>query len=86
MILWLDQVQFLNTVSMWIFNVAKGKFYQEMLIKILHIQLNIPVIMLFIIESLDMCISKNNYFVMYYVYIPKSFNPYTMYFMKYINI
>jgi len=86
MILWLGHVQFLNTVSMWIFNAAKGKFYQEMLIKILHMQFNIPVIMLFTIESLDMCISKNKYFVIYYVYILKSFNPYIMYFMKYINI
>jgi len=33
-----------------------------------------------------MCISKNKYFVIYYDYIPKSFNQYTMYFMKYINI
>jgi len=86
MILWLDPVQFLNTVIMWIFNIAKGKFYQEMLIKILHIQFNIPVIMLFTTESRDMCISKNKYFVIYYDYIPKSFNQYTMYFMKYINI
>lgn len=34
----------------------KGKFYHEMLIKILHVQFNILVIMLFII-------SKNKYFV-----------------------
>jgi len=43
--------------------VAKGKFYQEMLIKTSHIQFNILVIRLFIIKSLDMCISKNKYFV-----------------------
>jgi len=43
--------------------VAKGKFYQEMLIKILHIHFSILVIMLFISESFDMCISKNKYFV-----------------------
>lgn len=71
---------------MWIFNVAKGEFYQEMLIKVLHIQFNILVIMLFIIESLDMCILNNKYFLIYYDYIPKSFNPYTVYVMKYTNI
>ena len=49
-----------------------------MLIKILHIQFNILVIMLFVTESLDMCITKNKYLVILYDYIPKSFNPYTV--------
>jgi hypothetical protein len=42
--------------------------------------------MLFFIESLDIYISKNKYFMFLYEYIPKFFNPYTAYFMKYINV